>query len=107
MTPEDLQNYLRSHTLKPYTSRTVGSVDALRQQLELIRQRGWSIDDQEHEDNIMCIASPVRDYTGSVVAAMSVSWPLFRFNQADFEKIVEEITNATDALSAIMGWQKD
>ena len=54
----------------------------------------------------MCLASPIRDYTGQVVAAMSVSWPIFRFNQADFEKIVSEITSATDQLSAIMGWER-
>ena len=89
-----------------YTTHTVGSVEALRDQLELIRRRGWSIDDQEHEDSVMCLASPVRDYTGQVVAAMSVSWPIFRFNQADFEKIVSEITSATDQLSAIMGWER-
>ena len=84
----------------------MGSVEALRDQLELIRRRGWSIDDQEHEDSVMCLASPIRDYTGQVVAAMSVSWPIFRFNQADFEKIVCEITSATDQLSAIMGWER-
>ena len=106
MGEDELKTYLGSHVLKPYTTHTVGSVEALRDQLELIRRRGWSIDDQEHEDSVMCLASPVRDYTGQVVAAMSVSWPIFRFNQADFEKIVSEITSATDQLSAIMGWER-
>ena len=106
MGEDELKTYLGSHVLKPYTTHTVGSVEALRDQLELIRRRGWSIDDQEHEDSVMCLASPIRDYTGQVVAAMSVSWPIFRFNQADFEKIVCEITSATDQLSAIMGWER-
>ena len=107
MDEKELEAYLMSHSLKPYTSRTVSNPDALRTQLELIRKRGWSIDDQEHEDNIMCIASPIRDYSGQVVAAMSVSWPLFRFNQADFEKIVSQIQNATQQLSAIMGFDEE
>lgn len=106
MGEDELKTYLGSHVLKPYTTHTVGSVEALRDQLELIRRRGWSIDDQEHEDSVMCLASPIRDYTGQVVAAMSVSWPIFRFNQADFEKIVSEITSATNQLSAIMGWER-
>ena len=89
-----------------FTSRTLCSPEALREQLELTRRRGWAIDDQEHEDNVMCIASPIRDYTGTVVAAMSVSWPVFRFNQADFEKIVSEIKAVTDELSAIMGYEE-
>ena len=107
MSEDELDKYLKATNLKPYTSRTIKTPEALKEQLELIRRRGWSIDDQEHEDNIMCIAAPVYDYTGHVVAAMSVSWPLFRFNQAEFEKIVSEIKSATDQLSAIMGYEKD
>lgn len=107
MSEDELDKYLKATNLKPYTSRTIKTPEALKEQLELIRRRGWSIDDQEHEDNIMCIAAPVYDYTGHVVAAMSVSWPLFRFNQAEFEKIVSEIKSATDQLSAIMGYEKE
>ena len=107
MSEDELDKYLKATSLKPYTSRTIKTPEALKEQLELIRRRGWSIDDQEHEDNIMCIAAPVYDYTGHVVAAMSVSWPLFRFNQAEFEKIVSEIKSATDQLSAIMGYEKE
>ena len=107
MSPAELDPYLQAHVLKPYTSRTVVSVDALKEQLALIKRRGWSIDDQEHEDNIMCIAAPIRDYSDTVIAAMSVSWPLFRFNQADFEKTVSQIKDVTDKLSAIMGWEPE
>ena len=76
-------------------------------QLELTRKRGWAIDDQEHEDNVMCIAAPIRDYSGSVIAAISVSWPLFRFNKDDFEKATREITNAADGLSKVLGYSTD
>lgn len=106
MDEQVLSGYLGATALKPFTSRTLCSPEALREQLELTRRRGWAIDDQEHEDNVMCIASPIRDYTGAVVAAMSVSWPVFRFNQADFEKIVSEIKAVTDELSAIMGYEE-
>ncbi len=107
MSEQELDAYLKENELRAYTSCTICTREALKEQLALIRKRGWSIDDQEHEDNIMCIASPIRDYTGQVVAAMSVSWPLFRFNQAEFEKIVSKISRATDELSAIMGYEKN
>ena len=107
MSEAQLDAYLEGHPLKPYTSHTVKTAEALREQLALIRRRGWSIDDQEHEDDIMCIACPIRDYTGSVIAAMSVSFPLFRFNRADFEKTCERIVSVTGELSAIMGWERE
>ena len=90
-----------------YKDGLAAVAEALREQLALIRRRGWSIDDQEHEDDIMCIACPIRDYTGSVIAAMSVSFPLFRFNRADFEKTCERIVSVTGELSAIMGWERE
>ena len=103
---KELETYFKATHLKPFTVHTIRTPEALKEQLELIKKRGWSIDDQEHEENIMCIGAPIRDYTGAVVAAMSVSWPLFRFNQADFEKTVAAITSATGKLSAILGYDE-
>ncbi len=104
---EDLAAYFKTTVMKPFTVHTIKTIEAMKEVLALIRKRGWAIDDQEHEENVMCIAAPIRDYTGQVIAALSVSWPLFRFNKDDFEKTVKEITNATEQLSAILGYEKE
>ena len=42
-----------------------------------IRERGFALDDSENEDGIRCVAVPVRDHTGKMIAAISVSgWSL-------------------------------
>ena len=104
---KELDAYLRATVLKPFTVRTIKTREALMDQLELTRKRGWAIDDQEHEDNIMCIAAPIRDYTGSVIASISVSWPLFRFNKDDFEKATREIMDSANGLSQVLGYSTD
>lgn len=46
---------------------------SLVEAVRLARERGWSLDDEENEDGIRCVGAPVRDYTGRVIAAISVS----------------------------------
>ncbi|MDY5931800.1 MAG: IclR family transcriptional regulator [Candidatus Ornithospirochaeta sp.] len=104
MSEDDLEKYFIENQLKPFTPKSIRSESSLREELRKIRERGWSIDDEEHEMNIMCLAAPVRDYTGTVIAAISVSWPLFRFNKAEFDKTVSKIMEATRELSRVLGY---
>jgi DNA-binding IclR family transcriptional regulator len=47
----------------------------------VIRQRGYGIDDEEREKGVRCLAAPVRNHTGDVVAAVSVAGPVDRLPQ--------------------------
>lgn len=61
--------------LTPHTN-----ISALRlmEELQLIRERGYGLDEQEHEIGVRCIAAPVRNHRGEVVAAISVAGPEYR-----------------------------
>ena len=76
MSDDELRGYLERNTLKPYTAKSIRSEEALREELERVKKRGYSVDDEEHEEQVMCIACPIRDYENQVVAAISVSWPM-------------------------------
>lgn len=106
MTERELQQYLSSVSLKPFTPNTVKDEGALQQELQLIRSQGWAWDDEEHEMGTLCIGAPIRDYTGRVISAMSVSWPMFRFNPEDKKHIVESILTECNTLSRLLGWEQ-
>jgi IclR family acetate operon transcriptional repressor len=55
------------------TPNTLVSWDAIREELELVRSRGFAIDDEENERNIRCVGSAVRDHRGAPTHAISVS----------------------------------
>jgi IclR family transcriptional regulator, pca regulon regulatory protein len=65
--------YLDRVDLARLTEHTVVSVTALRKELELARDQGYAIVDQELEEGLRSMAAPVRDRTGTVVAAVNVS----------------------------------
>lgn len=104
MTEQELGRYISSHNMKPFTPKSIRGEKALKEELNRVRERGWSIDDEEHEENIMCLGAPIKDYTGKTIAAISVSWPLFRFDKSNFENIVSRIMETTDAISRILGY---
>ena len=104
MTEKELEDYFRTNPLKPFTPKSIKTHHALREELERTKSRGWAIDDEEHEENVFCRGAPVKDYTGKTIAARSVSWPIFRFNQESFLEIAEKIKETTNELSRVLGY---
>lgn len=86
--PEIVENLLKTK-LEPFTPQTITEPNALREELELIRQRGYSIDDREHSNAVKCVAVPVFDRNNNLYGAISTSGPCSRFPQETVEKYIE------------------
>ncbi len=86
------------------TPNTITDPAALAAELERIRGRGWSIDDIENEDGVRCVAAPVRDHAGKVVAALSVVAPAYRFALEDLSRLAPQVLGATAELSRRLGY---
>jgi IclR family KDG regulon transcriptional repressor len=54
---------------------------------------------------ITCIGAPVRDVSGKIIAAMSVSFPCFRFPENRSDEIISAIKNAALEISGAMGYK--
>jgi len=69
---------------KPLITRTpnsITSINALENELTLIRSRGYAIDNEENELGIRCVGAPIFDYTTKPIGAISVSAPRDRMDQ--------------------------
>jgi DNA-binding IclR family transcriptional regulator len=72
--PRQERDRLLSHVVfERYTPTTFADRDSLEVELAGIRQRGWAVDNGEHDSYVMCVAVPVRDSRGQTVAAISVT----------------------------------
>jgi DNA-binding IclR family transcriptional regulator len=101
---EVLEALVRRRGLKSYTSRTLVTMEALREELGRIRERGYGVDDEEIEEGLICIAAPVRDYSGSVVAAVSIAGPSTRLGPDVRDQQAREVMAGARAMSAALGY---
>jgi DNA-binding IclR family transcriptional regulator len=70
---EDVRQIIRLHGWRPYTPHSIQSIDRLKTELAETRARGYGIDRNERRVGAACVAVPIRDRSGHVVAALSVS----------------------------------
>ncbi len=88
--------------LTRHTPNTIGSLRVLRRELDAVRAAGYAIDREEHERGVACIAAPVRDATGAVVAAIGISGPGGRVLAA-LGTLVQKVTVSAAAASRRLG----
>lgn len=72
--------------MEPFTPYTITDPQAFRQEIQKIRQRGYSIDNMEHEYGIKCVSVPIKNGGDQLIGAISLSGPSLRFND---EKVTE------------------
>jgi IclR family KDG regulon transcriptional repressor len=94
---------IASMKLVPFTPHTLRDTAALERELERVRSEGFAVDAEEHEEGVACIAAPIRDHTGRAVAALSVSWPTFRFEEERRAEYRSRIVAATAEISGVLG----
>jgi DNA-binding IclR family transcriptional regulator len=107
LSDDQLDHYLslQRPALTPYT---ITDAEALRQELRLTAQRGWAIDRQESNRGVACVAAPVRDATGAIVAAISISGLQSEFEAGSMlESFAAQVRAAADATSTRLGWKPD
>ncbi len=68
-------------SLPGFTSTTITDAEQLRQELTLVRVRGYAIDNEEQEEGVCCLAVPVFDDSKHIQAAVSISGPSNRVDQ--------------------------
>jgi DNA-binding IclR family transcriptional regulator len=97
-------SWLSSQKLTPMTPQTMTSPRRLLKELRSIRERGYGIDEQEHEVGVRCVAAPVFNHAGEVVAAVSVAGPADRMPRPlAGSPTVNALLESTRAISAELG----
>lgn len=86
-----------------FTPNTVGSLQELQTQLQNVRRAGYACDLEEHELHIRCAAAPIWDYTGAVVASLSITAPAVRMPVTRLRQLAPLIQEAGRAISRGLG----
>ncbi|HEX3590317.1 MAG TPA: IclR family transcriptional regulator [Pseudonocardiaceae bacterium] len=76
----------------------------LDRQLQLIRKRGYAIDDQENEPNVRCVGAPVYGADGAVLGGVSVSGLTFVFSLKQAQALGPAVAATAARLSTVLGY---
>jgi DNA-binding IclR family transcriptional regulator len=101
----DLRRILQSLPLTPITPNTITSPSHLEDHLEEVSRRGFAVDDEESGLGFRCVAAPVRDHQGRVIAAVSVSAVAQMLPPENIPTVAEQVMAAAHALSSDLGYQ--
>jgi IclR family acetate operon transcriptional repressor len=102
--PQVIQRVL-SRKLEKLTKRTITSAAALREELAVIRRRGYAVDAEESAVGLRCVAAPIFDRSGIAVAAFSMSAPAGTLDADGEERYSTIIREAALRVSAQTGYR--
>ncbi len=96
--------HLASMQFERLTPNTITDPDTLRRHLVEVRAKGYSIDQENMEIGINAVGAPVRDHTGRVVAGVTVTTPVARWNDARRQTLINLTMQTAEAISAKLGY---
>lgn len=86
------------------TSNSICSESLLRDELQTIRNKGWSFDNEEDIPNIRCISAPVFNASGDVAAAISIVGTSLQVYDANLDELVQKVKHCAQIISKELGW---
>lgn len=89
-----LEALLGSGPFEAKTDRTVTDLAQLAKDCHTIRDRGCAFDDGELLEGIRCVAAPIRDSDGSIMASIGISAPIDRFPESRYAECGEQVRQA-------------
>jgi len=88
------------------TTHTAANAEALLPELDLVREQGFGEDNEEQEEGLRCIAVPIFDRFGVVIAGLSISFPTIRFAEDSKSDYVYMLHDAARTISRQIGYQQ-
>jgi DNA-binding IclR family transcriptional regulator len=101
---DELSRIIGEIKLKPFTKNTITSKKRLIQELKVIREKGYALDQREYEEDVECIGAPIRNHLGDAIAALSISGPQRKINTPLEKQFISQVIEAASLVSSKMGY---
>ncbi len=104
MALDEVRAILRRTGLPRLTPNTVVTFDEYLRELEFARVHGYALDREECEEGASCVAAPVRNHTGKIIAALSISGPTVRFGEERLPRLIDYVLDTAYEISTKLGF---
>jgi DNA-binding IclR family transcriptional regulator len=88
--------------LEEYTENTITEPEKLKKELKKIEKQGFALDKEESEIGLNCVAAPVKDSFGKVIAAIGISTPTSRVSEKKLMEIKDTLIKEASDLSELL-----
>lgn len=104
LSEEEVRAQLAPVEFIKHTENTHENVEQLLEELALVKEQYYGEDNEEQEPGLRCIAVPVYDRFGTAISAISISFPIIRFDEQQKSKYIELLHNAAKNISERLGY---
>ncbi len=101
---DDLDTLFDGYSFTRHTDTTITSMEALKKELRLVRQRGWAINNGEHVATLSSIATPIFDYNGSIIASISLGAATWVLSPQKIKEVLPSLKQTSLAISKRLGF---
>jgi DNA-binding IclR family transcriptional regulator len=102
-----LESILGAQTLTSYTPQTITGLRKLAKHCEEIKRLGYAADEAEFQEGIRCVAAPIRDRDGSVIASIGISAPMTRFPRERMAEFSEQVLMIARNISEVVAAREE
>jgi IclR family KDG regulon transcriptional repressor len=103
----DIIDILKRKGMVRLTSYSITTIAAFLDELTLVRKQGYALDNEECEVGARCIAAPVRNHLGRIIASMSISGPLTRMSPKRVKELIPTVREYALKLSVVLGFSQE
>ena len=100
-----LDELVNRRGLSKLTEKTIVTLPELKAEIAKVKNQGYAIDEEECEIGVRCVAVPVREYSGKIVAAMSLSAPITRLTYDKTNEIINYLLDLSRQASEELGYK--
>jgi IclR family KDG regulon transcriptional repressor len=102
--PDIRARIVRKIEFKKFTKTTMSTPEELQRAIGAIREAGFAVDNEEHEDNIICIAAPIFNHKNVAVASLSITTMTYRISLDELIKYKVSLIAICQEISMKLGW---
>ena len=107
MEDKELIEFCQNNELEKRTKNTITSLSKLIKEKEKILSQGYAFDDEEYHEHVRCLAAPIKDAYGKVVAAIGITATITRFTYDKLDYYADTVKDAASKISQKLGYTKN
>jgi len=100
----EIEDIMKNSDFIKYSKNTIMDKDKLWESISQARKKGYTISYGEMEEQTVAIGAPIFDYTGNVVASISIAGPEQRFTDDKIDYLIKKTLETADNISKALGY---